>query len=266
MPDVTIHMTPEQANRFDAIGRTLQIEPEPVAPPVAPLPTQRLDNTTVHIVVPMSWPHYPQLAKAAMEELRRCPTTRKYETNDCSISSMRNAGVKAALADGATHVLFVDADMVFESDALERMLAHDVGVVGGLCRSRVRPFASTLYRRDGAGTLKRMEPEGAGLQEFQATGGAFLLVAREVFEGLDKLGAGGHYFRDCRDRIDLPESERVSEDLFFCQLLEHAGHQLYVDLDVVVGHLATGVVTDKVDEDGSHHAIILLPKGIDTDA
>lgn len=47
------------------------------------------------------------------------------------IDRARNDLVRQAIANDATHVLFVDQDMVLPEGLLPRLLAHQVGIVGG---------------------------------------------------------------------------------------------------------------------------------------
>ncbi len=47
------------------------------------------------------------------------------------IMEARNACVAAAEQIGASHILFIDSDMSFPPDTLDRLLAHHVDIVGG---------------------------------------------------------------------------------------------------------------------------------------
>jgi len=51
-------------------------------------------------------------------------------TRHSLVSLARNTAVRRALAIGADFVLFVDADMVFPGDALNRLLGHNQDIVG----------------------------------------------------------------------------------------------------------------------------------------
>jgi hypothetical protein len=190
----------------------------------------------------MSWPLKWQLTNHSLEQLERSPDTQKFEVKEGSIARMRNEGVRIARQAGADAILFVDGDMVFPEDALRRLLDHNVPVVGGHCLQTCDPFPATLWRQRGHG-LMRCAPEGHGLMEIDGTGGAFLLVDCEVFDTLDKTcDTQGAYFRDYRDRMDLPPEQRLSEDLWFCSQVRKAGYPLYVDLDCRIGHLVVGIV------------------------
>jgi hypothetical protein len=210
----------------------------------------------IHIVVPLSWEMTYKRHNASMVGLRKGNATTTWIQAD-TIAGMRNEGIKRTRREGGKKVLFVDADMTFDIDALERLLSHDVPIVGGLCRQRREPFSATLWRREGKGHFM-VPPEGHGLQEYDATGGAFLLVDMSVFDGIDKqVNVEGRYFVDQRDNVALPKEERCSEDIYFCNLVRHCGFPLYVDLSCKIGHLVIGEVIDGDD----HEPQFRLEKG-----
>lgn len=113
--------------------------------------------------------------------------------------SNRNAATARFLAEtDCTHLLFVDTDMGFPADALSRLLAVDLPVVGALAfsakadapdgmggyRVTVEP---TLFRagRDEQGQVgftRRTDYVPGSVTRVGATGAAFLLIARGVLE------------------------------------------------------------------------------------
>lgn len=128
-----------------------------------------------------------------------------------------------------THVLWLDADMMPPSDAVRRLLAHDLPIVGGLCHGRRAPtFAPILLYREGEEYEYRYDfPRG--LVEVDATGAAFLLVKREVFEKID-------------DAYPTPGEGPFSnlgwgEDVAMCFRAKECGYKVFVDTTVEVKHL-----------------------------
>lgn len=127
------------------------------------------------------------------------------------------------------HVLWIDSDMEFPPDAVDRLLAHDVDIVGGLCHSRHFPYAPTTMRLFGEAfgfevpTLGVVYDFDGDLLEVDATGAAFLLVKRSVFE---RLGTSCWW-----DPID-----GSNEDIAFCSRAREAGLKLHVDTSLDIGH------------------------------
>lgn len=138
-----------------------------------------------------------------------------------------------ALADKAvTHLLFIDDDMQFPPDALERLLAHDVPIVGGLCHARRPPWNPMLAKRAGPLYGFEYDHPSTGLVEVDATGAAFLLVKREVFETM--------FASWWKPRGTL------TEDFSFCVGAKEAGYSIFVDVGLDIGHVAEVVVDRKV--------------------
>ena len=146
----------------------------------------------------------------------------------------RNAMTSVALAyKEVTHLMFIDDDMTFDRDAVRRLLTHDLPIVGGLCHNRRPPYPPILIHDSPRGFEFQYDyPEG--LVEVDATGAAFLLVKREVFEAI---------------RAEFPDEEPwrpkgVSEDVSFCRRAREAGFKVFVDTTIKIGHVGEVVVDE----------------------
>jgi hypothetical protein len=127
---------------------------------------------------------------------------------------------------GATHILWLDADMTFPKDAALRLLAHDKDVVAANYVTRVapnRPTARSLSPKDGQWVSSAYS---TGLGNVAHVGmGVFLMKTSAV--------------------KDLPRprfwysTETETEDVYFCNLLRKAGHDIWIDHDLSreVGHV-----------------------------
>jgi hypothetical protein len=132
---------------------------------------------------------------------------------------------------GATHILWLDADMVFPADAALRLLAHDVDVVAANYVTRVPPSRPTARR------------DGERIASAEATG----------LEAVDHVGMGVFLMRTSIVR-DLPRprfwysTPTETEDVYFCNLLRKAGHTIYVDHDLSkdVGHVGLTTYRESV--------------------
>jgi cephalosporin hydroxylase len=169
------------------------------------------------------------------------------------ITPMRNYMAKLFL-EGTSHewLLICDTDMGFEPDAVHKLLASadpiDRPIVGGLC------FAAMTANYDGMGGWRQAivptmykigDVVGSDQKRFcfygpyernavlrvAATGTAFLLVHRSVFERLREIH-GNEWFSQVRDE----SGDTVGEDLAFCLRATAAGFRAYVNTGVRTSH------------------------------
>jgi GT2 family glycosyltransferase len=153
---------------------------------------------------------------------------RVFRAQSGPIHVMRNQIVKRALDTGCTHLIQLDADMCYPSDAITRLLAHDLDIVGGLCFKRWPPFNPTLFVGEKY-EMTVMDPWPNGLVELTATGTACLMVKTEVFAALEPP-----YFMDA----ETPDGKPVGEDINFCYRAKDAGFKVWVDTTIETEHLA----------------------------
>lgn len=112
----------------------------------------------------------------------------------------RNALVRDALADEATHILWLDSDMIVPSVALDRLLNHDAPVVGATYLRRTPP-----HRLLGEPDINQCgAPEGMTRMLSMPFG--CLLVQASVFRALSEP-----WFR-----LDYEGARPIGEDIGFC--------------------------------------------------
>lgn len=136
-----------------------------------------------------------------------------------------------------THLLWIDDDMVFAPDALKRLLAHDLPIVGGLCHGRRPPhYAPILCHKQPGGLMgySYQHDYPLGLVEVDATGAAFILVKREVFETIEEAfpTPGEGPFTD----------KGHGEDISFCERAKECGYKIFVDTTLEIGHIGEVVI------------------------
>ena len=164
-----------------------------------------------------------------------------------NVFQARNELVRDALAfedpelGKVTHLLWIDDDMIFRSDAVPKLIAHDLPIVGGLCFNRHHPYNPVLLYDppkgcEDAGFLFRYEwPQPPGLLEVDATGAAFLLTKREVFEKI-------------AENLKPDEGPFTQggwgEDVSFCRRARAAGYKVMVDTSIEIGHVGEVVVAE----------------------
>ena len=144
----------------------------------------------------------------------------------------RNRIVEEALQDKSDYLLFLDADMVFPSDLLLRLLAHNKDIVNALAFRRTSPHYPCIFRWDEKNTCYETMPYTKGLLEVDACGMNNMLIKMDVFK---KLKKPWYYYRD----------NLFSSDLTVCENFRKAGYKIYVDTDQKMGHIGAEQVIDE---------------------
>jgi len=138
-----------------------------------------------------------------------------------------------AMREKCTHVLFIDSDMRFPQDMIERLLQHDVDIVATNCARRRMPTGPTaqLYKENGERELVYTMPETTGLQEVGSVGMGVMLIKANVFAKLAEPWFETPWRHDKRGYI--------GEDVFFCKKAREAGFKIWIDHDVSkeIGHI-----------------------------
>jgi len=138
-----------------------------------------------------------------------------------------------AMREKCTHVLFIDSDMRFPHDMIERLLQHDLDIVATNCARRRMPTGPTaqIYKDNGERELVYTMPESTGLQEVGSVGMGVMLIKANVFAKLAEPWFETPWRHDKRGYI--------GEDVFFCKKAREAGFKIWIDHDVSkeIGHI-----------------------------
>ena len=157
------------------------------------------------------------------------------------VYNARNELARQAIKSEADWVLWLDSDMVFESDLLKKMLKvceeNDIDFLTGLCFRRKPPYTPTLFDRldkmeHGASYTTIMSvPEG----RFKVGGCGFagVLMSTDVLLSV-AARFGGRMF----DPL-----EGFGEDVSFCWRARQCGYEIWCDSDIELGHIGSMVVT-----------------------
>ena len=164
------------------------------------------------------------------------------------LTLQRNEAVQRMAGDW---LLFIDDDMVWTPEQVGRLIVsreeHDLDMVGGLCFRRSEPFQPTMYvREEGTGAYNHFEDWPQDVVEVDATGLAFLLIHKRVFEAI-----AGSPMPPLEERANMamPNFFRwegtLGEDLRFCQDAKAAGMRIWVDTRVEIGHMGEHEIRHK---------------------
>jgi len=146
--------------------------------------------------------------------------------------------IEKAIFEGYDYVLFIDSDMVFMPNLLEKLLEADKDIVTGLAFMRKPPYYPCIYSvvnsgsaEDGGTEILHDFPEGELIQ-IAGCGMACCLIKRKVFEDVYNQSAGFH------------PNRYLGEDLAYCLRARALGHEVWCDTSVRVGHIGTTIITE----------------------
>lgn len=150
------------------------------------------------------------------------------------IVNQRTDLAKNAIEAGCTHILFLDSDMRFPADTLERLLAHDKDIVACNYSTRKFPLRSVAFKDDTSWDTVDTDPDSTGLEPVASIGMGIMLIKSEVF-----VKIGLPYFMI---GFSAKNQEYTGEDIFFCRKARAAGYEILVDHDLSkeIGH--TGAI------------------------
>src|SRR5512146_3211807 len=98
------------------------------------------------------------------------------------IAALRQQAVTLARQAGASHLLFIDADMRFPEDTLDRLIAHDKDVV---CAKYVqRTFPDWWVARTGGASISSVGR--SGLESVDSVGCGVMLIRLSPFDYLPR--------------------------------------------------------------------------------
>lgn len=152
----------------------------------------------------------------------------------------RNKIATHAVKAGADAVLWLDSDMIFPADTLEKMIHHlEEGkeIVSGIYFRRRTPFTPVIYEKlEKSGESKDyldypkdsvFKVEGAGFGVVMTSGAVLqdmVINGMTWFEPMNGLG----------------------EDLSFCMRARELGYEIWCDSTIKCGHIGQLVVDEKI--------------------
>jgi hypothetical protein len=152
----------------------------------------------------------------------------------------RNDAVEAMLEKGFERLVFVDADIEFDRPRFERLINHDLDIVGALYRKRCHSVM-WCYREMQNGVGATDKPADGGLFKVRSIGTGFLSIRRRVFEKLaERAGVRGWLAAGKPRRewfsMGVWGTEYLTEDYMFCEVARDAGFDVWLDSGLLVKH------------------------------
>lgn len=136
------------------------------------------------------------------------------------ISALRRDLVIMALSSNASHILFLDDDMMFPSWTASRLIRHDKDIIAANCPKKQFPPAWTAKRNKES----VISTGKTGLEEVDSVGTAIMLIKTEVFQRVEKP-----WFIDV---TGAESKDDVGEDVSFCRAAKAKGFEIWIDHDL----------------------------------
>ncbi len=133
----------------------------------------------------------------------------------CYVARNRNEIVRQAQEYKVSHLMFIDTDMAFENEGINKLLAQDKDIIGGMYNKRRLPLENIVHQyKDQTETFKT---------DWIPTG--FMLIKMSVF---DKVK--GPWF-------ESNSETGWAEDKYFCELAAKQGIETYCDPTIKLKHI-----------------------------
>lgn len=159
----------------------------------------------------------------------------------------RGVQVEQALRQrGMTHILFVDSDMKFPCDTLERLLVWKESIIGCTYSQRISPRAPTHRDLDGECKIPAPQWSHKDPQKFEvkSLGLGCVLINLNTFRRIPRPWFRISYEQDDQGKqIVMPDGsdKHISEDNAFFARARDAGYHVFCDwsLSQVIQHVGT---------------------------
>lgn len=137
------------------------------------------------------------------------------------LPNQRTELVKRSIEGHAAHILFLDSDMRFPPDLIDRLKAHDKDIAG----------VNYRHRQADKWTAGVSSKGKTGLKETDAIGFGAILIKTKVFMNLPEP-----WFATPYDGVEF-----VSDDVYFCHVAHENGYKIYIDHDLSqeIKHIGT---------------------------
>jgi len=209
-----------------------------------------LSEYRLAICVPLSWAWVPRdfftsllgmVMPSGAHEMEEAGVGKFWLLVDKSfpLDVSRNRLVERALDLGATHVLFLDADMTFPPGMAPKLFDVGADISAALYFKKSpphQPVASLFNHPTDEQLMNPIDlPEATGPVDCDVVGMGATLVRREVFESMDRPWFAYEVYR--------PTGEMsVTEDVIFCRKARDAGFRIACDTRIICGHIRTETV------------------------
>lgn len=184
---------------------------------------------------------------------------------DSLIPRARNVCANVFMKSDATHLFFIDADIMFVPAQVIQMLKHDTDIICGAYPKKVlrheliqkHAEKSTdfddLICKSTAYAINFVHNNGSilvqnGIAEIKDAPTGFLMIKKDVLKNIMKDNPNSYYKNDIRAYgygteffeffpCGIFDGRYLSEDYGFCRLCQKLDYKVYVDVNVKLTHI-----------------------------
>ncbi|MEO8703241.1 MAG: hypothetical protein ABI867_24555 [Kofleriaceae bacterium] len=193
--------------------------------------------------------HVEPACERGLRELERRGLEVRRFPSSAAVDRTRSELATAALAEGFDELIWIDSDISFDADNVERLRGHGLPICGGVyAKKGVRGLA--VYAEPGTEELRM--GAGGGPVTVRYVGLGFLCTRREVYGDIQRVFG----LPPCNTRFGtsvtpyflpmvIADPERagahwyLGEDYAFCERARQAGHRVVVDTSIRLGHVGS---------------------------
>ncbi len=202
-----------------------------------------MERKNCAVIVPANYGVEPECEKSLLQlERMGYPVWRI--PGFANIDQCRNEAATEVLKRGVDEIFWIDADVAFNPEAVDRLRSHNLPIVSGIYPKKAqRSLASRLLDE----TSEVQFGVGGGLIEILYAATGFLLTRREVYEAIRshcKLPVCNEQWGKAAIPYFMPmviESDRgpwyLGDDFSFSHRARQAGFKIYADTTVRLGHI-----------------------------
>ena len=130
-----------------------------------------------------------------------------------------------AVEAGADYILWLDTDMRFPKDTLERLLNHKKPIVAANYATRRLPVDTVAFRLHESGAWDTVKTgDKSGLEKVEAVGMGVMLMDTKILKEMPKPWFSITYHQD--------SDQYSGEDIFFCYKAGKMGYEVLIDHDL----------------------------------
>jgi hypothetical protein len=190
---------------------------------------------------------YHEVSEATMNSMMQIPQGLKVlrlKFPEPVIDVARDKAARVAMMNGARWLFFTDSDIIMPPDTLQRLIAHDKPIVGGLYARRHHPPFNEMLRLTPEGQLAPLQAgqfTPGELVSCDAVATGCMLVRTDVFDRIkpfkmtiDGVECPPAWFLWTVDRLPPPT---YSEDFSFCVRAKQSGIDVFCDTSIVCKHV-----------------------------